>query len=221
MKQLIAFPVLLAFCLGFSASFHASAQSLATGGAKEYKNAITLHPLYLINSGVRIDYDRRIQGRHWLQAGLTGYRSSGPDFFRLWMLDDWRGAKATGAALELNYKYFPFPRVKFIYFTAGAAYSHFDVKYSGFSYEKYPEDGLTFYEPRQRTLTQMFDRIETSARIAIQTRPLRRIFVDFYVGAGYRFSFYDEQKPYPYQTMMNLGYRGPTLTTGFRIGTRF
>jgi hypothetical protein len=206
-----------AACICLLASMNMAAQN-KTG---EYKNSITLQPLYLFNSGLHIDYDRQIRGPHWIQVGVTGYLSEGDDIFETWMLDGQGMKKAVGGGLELNYKYL-FPRTKKRLYVAGGIFcSAFDVRKDQSYFREYIEDGLTFYEPGRKEFSGSIGTVEPAVRFAIQTRPYRRFFVDWYAGVGYRFSFYDKDLFFPSDHLPGLTYGGTTLFVGFRLGPRF
>ncbi|MDR2118565.1 MAG: hypothetical protein LBP25_03410 [Tannerellaceae bacterium] len=218
MKKTTIITLLLILCLPFRTP-EAAAQhdSPAT-----FKNTLAIQPLYWLNNGIRIDYERQLKNpSHWLQiSGIGYYLMDSENFWTLWNYDDLNDA--WGAGMEVNYKYFPFGRIW--YLSAGLSAAHFSVQYSTehFTYISYEQEGLTYYEPRWENVeeSQQFERFGTNLCVGIQTRPSRRFLLDFYTGAGRVFSLYDEDKRYPDKYLNSLSYRGITLTMGVRIGFR-
>ena len=201
---------------------HAVAQE---ADSKLYNYSIGVQPLYFLNGGMRIDLEKRLNDRQILQVGAIGYLLPERDDSGYWdslLLDGYASVnKLTGAGLALDHKWFLFPRVSFMYLSAGVSYNYYNMKYNGTKHVSYMEDGLTFYETRYGEITQVFNKIGGNTCFGIQT-PLRRPFyVDGYVGLGYSHSFYDENKLYFNANMFNVGYRGITFVMGARVGYRF
>lgn len=192
---------------------------------KAFTNSLAVQPLYWLNNGYRVDYERQLKNpAHWLQLSAIGYHVEDKDlFWILWMDNDSRFNRAWGAGLEANYKWFPFER-PVMYFAGGLSFSHFDVKYSEASYRfiNYQENGLTYYEPewQTRSLSQYFERLGTNLSLGFQNRPTRRFLIDGYAGICYLYSFYDKEKYRPDSYLNSLSYRGVSFTLGFRIGFR-
>jgi hypothetical protein len=190
-----------------------------------FKNTLAVQPLYWVNNGFRIDYERQLNTpKHWLQVSGIGYYVEDEDiFWNLWMNSGAQIDKTWGAGLEVNYKYFPFKR-PVMYFSGGLAFSHFNVDYceSGYQFISYENDGLTYYEPEWQTgnATQYFNRVGTNLYLGFQNRPARRFLIDGYTGVGYTYSFYDKNKYSPDRYLNSLSYRGISFTIGFRIGFR-
>lgn len=192
-----------------------------------YKYSIGVQPLYLVNGGLRLDFEKRLKNpQHLLQASVIGYLlPERDDPYEHWesllVDDDYDVNKLTGGGLALDYKYFPFPKANFLYFSGGLSYHYFDVRYDGYEYFKYVEDGMTFYEPRFGEIKQTFNKVGGNVCFGIQTTNRRPFFVDGYIGVGYSHSFYDENKYHIGNNMFTVGYRGVTFVTGIRIGYRF
>jgi hypothetical protein len=193
---------------------------------KTFKNAWAVQPLYWLNSGFRLDYERQLKDpNHWLQiSGIGYYIEDDERLWGLWMLEeDFPVSEAWGAGLEVDYKWYPFKRPR-MYVSGGVSFAHFDVDYreNGYQYISYVNDGLTYYEPQweEREVSQYFNRLGTNLCLGFQTRPARRFLIDYFVGIGYAYSFYDADKRHPSYYYNSLAYRGVTLTTGFRIGFR-
>jgi hypothetical protein len=221
MKRKITAFLLLAFYVLISQGAEAQREA-----GKTFKNSLAIQPLYWLNSGLRIDYERQLKNsHHWLQFSAIGYYVDDEDLLWNSLMNSNRPIQdAWGSGLEVNYKWLPFQRPQ-MYLSGGLSFSHFNVGYreSGYHYLTYRENELTYYELDwgERRIQQDFDRIGTNFRIGFQTHASRRFLIDSYVGIGHMYSFYDGGKPYPGTDLINsLSYRGVTLTAGFRIGFR-
>ena len=192
-----------------------------------YNYSIGVQPLYLFNTGLRIDFEKRLKDpRQMLQVSAIGYllpkRDEPYEYWETLLVEDhYNVNKLLGGGLALDYKYFPFRLANFLYFSGGLSYHYFDVRYDGFKFISYQEDGMTFYEPQWGEIKQVFNKVGGNVLFGLQTAPHRRVFVDGYIGIGYTHSFYDEDKHHIDDNMFNVGYRGVTFVTGIKIGYRF
>jgi hypothetical protein len=199
-----------------------SSKAVSVAPPRDFVNGISVHPFYLYNSGIRVDYDRMLSDYDGIIVGLTYYESRGDDeFFNDVMLGTWYNTdRVYGGSLELGYKYFPF-ETDIFYISGSLAYWHFGVSYKDYVFVSYVEDGLTKQYPSWESQRANFDRLEAVGRAVIQTPLRRRLFADFSLGLGYRYGFYDAAKPYAADHAFNLGYRGITFPASFRVGVRF
>ncbi|MDR1938902.1 MAG: hypothetical protein LBQ73_10465 [Tannerellaceae bacterium] len=207
--------------LALLASFGTEAQNETR---KSFKHAFAVQPLYWMNNGFRLDYERQLKNpRHWLQVSGIGYYTDNEySLLSAWMLDSHSINEVWGSGLEVNYKWFPFKRV--LYTSAGLSAAHFTVKYdeTAMDYISYVRDGLTYYEPQWENFeaSQYFNRLGTNFYIGVQTKPTIRFLIDGYMGVGWMHSFYNKDRYYPPNYINTLSYRGLTLTMGLRIGFR-
>ncbi|MDR2809194.1 MAG: hypothetical protein LBB84_01385 [Tannerellaceae bacterium] len=189
---------------------------------RTFRNTLAIQPLYWLNNGMRIDYERQLKNpRHWLQVSAIGYYVG--DDNSLWMQWLDRDIRhAWGVGLETNYKYFPFGKI--LYVSGGLSAAHYSVQYNEWrhTFLSYQENALTYYEPQWEEVKESsnFARFGTNVFVGVQNRPGRRFLIDGYAGVGRVFSFYDAHKAYPDNYLNSLSYRGITLTLGLRIGFR-
>ncbi|MDR1919962.1 MAG: hypothetical protein LBQ65_10005 [Tannerellaceae bacterium] len=218
--------ILTALALGLLTSFGAEAQQERQPG---FKHALSVQPLYWLNNGFRLDYERQLKNpAHWLQISGVGYYADDVnDFWSFWSFGDHPLNEAWGGGLDASYKWFPFKRV--LYTSAGLSVRHFNLKYNETieDFISYERDGLTYYEPQSREVevSQYFDRLGANLYLGVQNNSTKRFLIDAYIGLGWTYSFYDKDKYYPgkyygYISSNSLSYRGITLLLGFRIGFR-
>lgn len=226
MKKIL-FVLAILFCVCLSDSNHSLSAQEKEKKDVLYNYSIAVQPLYLVNGGLRIDFEKRLKDpRHMLQVSAIGYihprRDDPYEHWESLLIDDYYDVnKLMGAGLAVDHKWFLFPKARFLYLSAGVSYTYFDVRYNGFKNISFVEDGLTFYETRYMELKQTFNKVGGNVCFGLQTAPRRPFFIDGYVGFGYSYSFYDEKKFFIEDNMFNIGYRGLTFTTGIRIGYRF
>lgn len=226
--------LLLVVALTVSTSF-ASAQEEYS---REYvlpKYTIAVQPLYLFNGGLRADFEKQLDSPgKWLQFHVSGfilpekeidyqnYRTHYYYYDNSWgtfnsNFNDILGLYGFG--LGSAYKYL-FKHSSF-YFSAGLNYNFYNVTYANYGLESFVEDGMTFYEYRYSPAVQNFHKFRPNANIGIQSSLSNLVFYDFYIGLGYAYSLYDKSKKAFDSTIFGYGYRGLTISGGFRIGVTF
>jgi hypothetical protein len=230
------FLLALAVCLTVS---HTYAQkpsddsSIKPYALAQKKFAITVQPLQLFNWCLRHDIDVRLGDSHnWLQFGLAvyyrpmkdndNYYYEGNEYYNRYYWDSgWFRdplSELKGYGLEINYKRFVDARRSF-YFAAGLSYSRLDVKYRGWVWKDYIEDGLQYFKYIQDFDTQKITRQGVNISFGYQI-PTRRLFLcDLFWGFAYRHSYLaDKDKPAFDRDMFSFGYTGIVFQTGVRIG---
>lgn len=191
------------------------------------KYTISVHPSYLFSNGLRFDFEKQLGSPNkWLQVTATGYYASDYDSDDGYD-DGWINFNTSfdtpiqalkGAGLGVAYKEF-FTKKKTLYYSAGLYYTHYDVKIKEYGYYPFTENGLTFYEGLTKNIDIDYDKINANIVVGVQTSPAQGLFCDFFVGAGYAYSFYN--KPYLNKNQFEYGYRGLQIVGGFRMGIGF
>ena len=196
------------------------------------KNSIGWHPANLLfDNTIKIDYERRIKDtRSFWQVGLMYHGLidnysiySGCCYSERYFKSFTSGFedyhKITGKGAYFNYKRFFFR--DFLYYSAGAQYTKYNAEYYDTYLNSYIEDDLEFYYYEENKLIfQEFDKIDLRVSAGIQT-PLRKTFyVNPFLYAGMSLSFYDKNKK-SFNNYGAMGYRGPIIGIGCRIGWAF
>jgi hypothetical protein len=204
---------------------------------KSFKNAVTIEPLYVYGSGMRVNYERMLAPKQWIETSLTGYKvQHDSDLRQTWQLvffDEDRVKYAYGVGGDVHYKYMIKP---YMYFSAGVFYRFNKVNFiDGNTFKEFEEDGLKFYEPAERYVNRFVHRYGTTVRLGYQSKPYRRVTVGGYVGLSYIRSRYNGDSSYGHSNfygytyginiregnVTNLHYSGLMPVFGFRIGVRF
>lgn len=197
--------------------------------SKAANYTIGLHPSYLMNGGMRIDLDKKLSPDKWLQFTATGYfmnnRSldgegwSTPNSY----YDYFSSLK--GAGLGAAYKSFFMSRstsTPRFYVSTGLYYTHYNVSYPGRCYESFTEDGLTYWRYKVGNRSIMYNKLNTNICLGFQNPAIKKnFFIDFYLGIGYSYSFFN-QNDNPFDTgVFSFGYRGIEPVGGLRMGFAF
>ncbi|MDP2423069.1 MAG: hypothetical protein U1C46_03010 [Bacteroidales bacterium] len=170
---------------------------------------ISFVPQFLINNGIRIDYDRRLNEKHWLQLAPQFYlreHSVTPDndvtnkFNRL-----------VGAGLHVYHRFYPGagPGHNGVYISYGLTGQYFDMQYD--------EKILTNSVERYSRITKAGAEINVGSTVKF----FDLFIVDFFTGLGFKYSFLktDAVKPKRFNNFYtDYGYTGNILNLGVRIG---
>lgn len=214
--------IILILCLGFVSNANAQKKKLNMDNFPKYTLAI--QPFYMYNGGLRLDFEKQLDNpRNWLQLNIAGYYlPMRENSYEYWEtpnsdFDNFSGLK--GGGIGAAYKSIFYGTG--IYYSAGLNYAHYRVSYPSFEFVKYQEDGLTFYEGRETTINQIFNKFTSSLCIGVQSSLNRTFFFDTYLGLGYSYSFYDKNKWAMNDNPWSFGHRGFHLTGGIRFGVAF
>lgn len=227
-RYIIAISLALVCLFTQNALFAQENDSTAVRYLKKY--TITGQPTSMLNGAFRVDFEQRIEGRHWYRIAPTIYIY--PSVYDDWYWYDFEGGDSpyytdyysdwlVGAGIDLGYKYF-IDKWEICYALGGVHYSFVNVQYEYQDFVPfYEEDGTPYYRWGTMSEQQNFNRIGAIACIGVQTPQRKGFFIDTYIGIGYRYAFYDEQKPAFDSDIWGYGYRGFHVTGGFRIGIAF
>jgi hypothetical protein len=175
----------------------------------EPSKLIAFVPQYLINNGIRIDYDIRIKNNHWLQLapqfylrekGESSPDQSTEDFTQLY-----------GGGLYLHHRRYisPAPGENGSYLSYGVGYNYF--------YLSYDEKHFSNYTQRYSRINKFGGEVTIGMVATIQ-----EVFVlDFYAGLGVRYSMInsDADNPKHFDDFYpDFGYTGNVILLGLRIG---
>lgn len=218
----IHYKLILLLCFTISA-LNAMAQK-QDGAEKLPKYTISTEIFTLASGGLRLDFEKQLSSpKDWLQIHVNGYylpyRNNKWDSWETLQSDSEPIDKLNGAGFGIAYKSFFYKDI--IYYRAGVSYNHYRVKYSGYDYISFVEDGLTYYTYEEREWKQVFNKILPSLSLGIQSSLSNKIFFDAYAGVAYSASFYDKDKYAFDDNIFGYGYRGVTMTGGIRVGFAF
>lgn len=189
-------------------------ESLTPTGENKY--AFSLTPQYVITGGMRLDFDFKINEKGWLTLAPIFYYMDDTYMYAP------ESTSYTGLGGFLNYRYFP--TGKGVYAAAGLNYrllntqysSYVDYDYSASSYA--PNPGSNSDEKEAQFNTFGFD-----FTFGYQFRLVEQLFMDLYLGWGFRYSLQDSEEDESYwsDAILDLGYSGFLPVAGLRIGLEF
>jgi hypothetical protein len=195
--------------------------------------AVSVEPLFLYNGGLRLNVEKRLTPKQWIELNVTGYRlpehkMDDDNYYNnsWWNNDGWitsnadfnSFSKLSGAGLGGTYKYYFYSSN---YVSGGISYAYSGVQYKDYTFHPYTEEGLTYYSYGLHNVNQDFHRLAGNLCIGTRSAFYHAYLIEFYGGLGYTHSFYDKDKRTYDETMFGFGYKGMTITFGFKFGFNF
>lgn len=168
---------------------------------KENQFAFSLTPQYVITGGMRLDFDIKVNKKGWLTLAPIIYYMDNSYMY------DPESTSFTGAGAFINYRYFP--SGKGIYASTGINYRYLDTKYSDYNDDSDKE--------------AQFNTFGFDFTFGYQFRLVEQLFMDLYLGWGFRYSLQEtvEEEEYWSDAFLDLGYSGFLPVAGLRIGFEF
>ncbi|MDR1593201.1 MAG: hypothetical protein LBS43_01795 [Prevotellaceae bacterium] len=208
----------------FPAQIQAQDETIIDKLPHQKKNfTIASHPLYHFNSGVRLDFEKRIKNTpSWIQLGISGNflgkRNNENNYWTIASGDEFSYLR--GGGLELNYKYFV-NKKESLYFAGGGSLFHSNIEYMGDYWISYIEDGLVYQIIKYGKINQKINKLGINTYFGYQL-PTPTFLFDMFVGLGYRHSFRNNDTAKLFDdSMISLGYTGLVFITGVRFGVKF
>lgn len=188
------------------------------------KSIVSFVPQYLINNGIRIDYDTRIKDHHWLQLSpqfylrensayspddYGGYGSGGyeEDYY---YEDEYDFTRLLGAGIHIYHRFYP--SVSFeghtAYIKYGLTYQYFNINYD----EKLFNSHVERYTNIHKTGADI--------NFGVVTFLNEYIGIDLYAGLGFRYShrYSDADNPREFNGFFpDYGFTGNIVNLGLRV----
>jgi len=204
------------FLISVAVLFLFTNHSLAQNDTTKIKGLVySFVPQYLINNGIRIDVEKQITSRTFIQfcpqfyLGEKKSRNTNMYYEGSYDNDDYN--KITGGGLNIYHKIFAntnFTR-NGIYFSYGLSYSYFDIDY----YEEYLGETIN-----ANAIVQKYG---ADLLLGYQFFFKGKLSLDLYTGIGTRFSNMDtdgHSRDKFKSTYFDYNYNGNLLHGGVRIG---
>jgi hypothetical protein len=177
---------------------------------------IAIQPTQLItHQNFRFDSELRLgKSRNWLQLGINFPFDSEV----IWEDNyySWGTSMKDAFGLNFNYKYFP---SRYFYVAGGPSWRFYDIKYHGYQWFKFKEDGLEYHEYRDGAFNQKINNVGLNAMCGFQKISRHGFLFDTYLGAGYQKAFYSDPDLRKFDsTAYSRGYSGWVFLIGIRIG---
>ncbi|MDR2691653.1 MAG: hypothetical protein LBB73_05055 [Dysgonamonadaceae bacterium] len=186
--------------------------------------AFSLEPLYLYNGGLRLNVEKRLKPKDWLELNITGYylphnkietrEYQRGDYFTSNSEFDYISG-LSGLGIGSAYKHYFF---RSFFVGGGASYTLYRVQYPALGMCKYREGELDFYEYQYLDLRQIFNKFTTHISIGGRSSFRHRLFIEYYFGLGYAHSLYHSGKEAYNRSPFGFGHTGAYPATGIKIG---
>jgi hypothetical protein len=220
-------PIKLSFLLAaFLIVSHTAGAQQEQDETSQPKSAVSFVPQYLIQNGIRIDYDLKIKDHHWLQVcpqfylreknvsapdGYYGNYDYDPNIYYEDNSDDESYFNnLLGGGLNLYHRYYPGNSFKnhMVYVNYGVMAQYFNIKYDEQLYSGYAE-----------RYTQIF-KTGGDINLGVVTFLNDYIGIDIYAGLGFRYSNRksDADNPRKFNNFFeSYGYSGNIVNLGVRF----
>ncbi|HAN17373.1 MAG: hypothetical protein A2X13_00820 [Bacteroidetes bacterium GWC2_33_15] len=193
------------FILAISGQLSAQSDTLA------FKKTIySFMPQYLINRGIRIDIEKQISGKHFIQICPQFYLSE-KDNDESFVYDENSYNSLIGGGVNVYHKIFAHSNFtkNGLYFSYGVSYNYFEIEY----FDEYLGSTIN----ANATIQKMGFDITLGYQFMIK----QIISIDIFTGAGTRYSIMEtnsDNKDKFNATYFGYNYTGNLLLLGARIG---
>lgn len=183
---------------------------------------LSTKPLLLFDGEYKLSIERALNNpQHWVGIGLSAFYLPERDN-KTWDTrntinhDNLRSLKGFGA--DLTYKYYVVRNI--IYVGADLFYGHYKTGRKSYSFTKYKEDGLVFYNYNYGIVNDKFNKLAGNLYFGVGTPIANRIFVETYIGVG-RSGNLSSNDNSLFDSIFGFGYNGFYPVMGARIGVTF
>lgn len=181
-----------------------------------WKFSIGIVPQYAAISGMRLDFDIKLNDRQYLTLAPQMYYNEN---YQLFYPDE---TDMKGVGLNLNYRYIfsKGMRPDGAYLGFGLIYKYYDLTYWGDEWVEYTELGSIYSTLEEMEINKKINQFGYDLLIGYEGT-MDRFFYDLYIGWGFRLSDFDESESdddFWSETIFDPGYSGFLPLIGFRAG---
>ena len=179
-------------------------------------------PQHLFVNGLRIEIDKPLGNlQKWLViAPSLYYKGKQGSWFSTRRLMD----GMEGAGLDVMYRYYPSWRKDGGggYLSAGGGIRYLNFRYSGYRWDEFQQDNLTFYRYDTGSWNRQLTTANLKFTLGYQQVFNRHFAIDLFVGAGFKYT--DAKQPADVSIVFdsndpeNLDYTGLLFIGGVRFG---
>jgi len=205
---------------------------------KDMNFMIKGEPLYLINNGLYVDFEKKVSNTKWLVVSpqfyvkyKDGSRDKWRDVYEISYDNENPGEshhylKYIGAGLDLTIKNFIFSNkyVKNIYFGYGASWQYYNLTLEKLIWQTYAEGDLNILLPETKQYQEQINKFGLNGIVGLQLKVWKGMYVDFYTGWGFRYSVYHSSDGSVVKFnsgSWDFGYTGINFIGGIRVGVGF
>lgn len=211
-----------------SGSFYSFAQTDLHEQKKHFQLAFV--PQYLINKGVRIDFDYILKNsKHVLSFSPQIYYDKNEinysNFPGNYYENEYEHLNGFGVGIHHKIRINSNTKQWVFYFTYGVEYAHFSIKNKRWEWLNYTENNLEYLKYELIDIEQNTDRFRIDTYMNFQYNYAGNLFLDFYIGLGGVYSLNSMTPDYSTtefdSNMYDYAFNGMYLPIGFRFGFRF
>lgn len=190
------------------------------------KYFISFLPQYLSKKGLRLDGEKGLDEFNALILSAYFYNGAESGYSKInnFQVTTNIGGWGTG----LTYKRYLYHKGEIVntpvvktYVATGLNYQAFNLSYENETADFYSSNGINFIKYSIKEENQKIDRIGFNLIMGVNVVTSYRIFFEFFLGAGYNYSFIkdDSLKPRDFSSgITNYAYSGPIFSGGIKAG---
>lgn len=183
---------------------------------------IGIVPQYAFINGTRLDFDFRLNNKgHWLVVAPQFYINNDGSLNWNW---DYNRMSGTGIDLQHRFYFKNHSSPLGPYIAYGPVFQYFSIKEDALAPHHYTENGSAYFELKEQEITTNMFKFGGNLNMGIQMIALDQIYVDCYVGTGFRLSYNNRDKGLSKRFdswWSSMGYSGSILNLGVRLGLTF
>jgi len=195
---------------------------------------LTMSPQHIFINALRFDVEYNLKKQNqWIGFAPQIYYNDEGDFFGSLFDSDFEVDEPYGASnsydtlsgfgIEFYHKIFLLKRriPEGFYFSYGATYNLFKLKYRSYDWVNYIEDGLEYTAYRAAYKHQTINKIGANFLLGYQAELSEKLYLDVYTGLGFRYSFHSDEANENQQfnnSTIGYGYSGSIFLFGIKFG---
>lgn len=207
----------------YTALFFCFAVTLATAQETPFfSKALSINPLYLKSSGIRINYEKQIRAsKHWMYVSPMIFFENDTK-----LTDEVQGNLFSyGAEFGAMYKFDKENNPFGIYIHYGVMARNTEISYAGVVWTETLVDDLVYWELKEQSLKKQIYQLGGVVALGYKSKFANSMFIDCSIGVCGRYSIINFDYPNDNVNLntapWNLGYSGFGTVIGLSLGTYF
>lgn len=184
------------------------------------KMAVSWEPIYMVNNGIRLNFDVHIKNNHWIEASPLFYSAYKGN-------SNSRYETLLGGGIDISHRILLEKDYNTPYFAYGFTAQYYKLNYSDNVWITYNENDLEYMVYDDMDVDHSILKIGPYAVIGYQTLFSKMVIIDIYAGLGIRKSYhFSNTSIIGFENNFNsyygdFGYTGVMIVAGLKIGILF
>lgn len=184
------------------------------------KMAVSWEPFYMVNNGIRLNFDKHLKNNHWIEASPLFYSAYKGN-------SNSRYETLLGGGIDVSHRILLEKDYNTPYFAYGLSVQYYKLNYSDNVWMTFNEDNLEYMIYDDMEVDHSILKIGPYAVIGYQSLLSKMVVIDIYAGLGFRKSYhYSNTSIIGFENNFNsyygdYGYTGVMIVAGLKIGILF